>query len=140
MLFRSVLTPLFMNQRIIDSAFLAQNSSALIKSQTLNAVMQPFFRAWSKHSQKRNPARIIDQHKVEWFGALNEAIGAPMDTDALGAYLTTSADLLARLATAIGQHAKVGAPTLDSTTLQNFMAKFEVSDAPPGEDLLREFR
>ena len=135
-----VLTPLFINQRITDGAFLAQNSSALVKSQTLNAVMQPFFREWSKHSQKRNTARIIDQHKVEWFGALNEAIGAPMDAAVLGAYLTTSACLLERLVTAIVQHAKIGSPMLDSSALGSLMAKFDVSDTPLGEDLLREFR
>ena len=135
-----VLTPLFINQRITDGAFLSENSSALIKAQSLNAVMQPFFREWSKHSQKQNTARIIDQHKVEWFGALNEAIGTPMDATALSAYLTTSADLLERLATAIVQHAKVGAPMLDSTSFENSIAKFHTATAPSGEDLLHEFR
>ncbi len=135
-----VLTPLFINQRITDGAFLAQNSHALIKSQSLNTVMQPFFREWTKHSQKLNTARIIDQHKVEWFGALNEAIGTPMDAAALSAYLTTSADLLERLATAIVQHAKVGAPSVDATKPEAFLTKFETAMPPAGEDLLREFR
>ena len=128
-----------MNQRITDGAFLAHNSSALIKSQSLNAVVQPFFIEWSKHSQKRNTARIIDQHKVTWFGALNEAIATPMDAAALSAYLITSADLLERLASAIVQHAKIGAPAVDSTVPDTFLAKFEPSVRPPAEDLLREF-
>lgn len=135
-----ILTPLFMNQRITDGAFLAQNSSALIKSQTLNAVMQPFFREWSKHSQKRNTARIIDQQKVQWFAALNDSMSVQMDDVALGAHLSASADLLARLKRAIVQHAKTGAPQLDSSAVDNFMTRFEVPVSPRDEDLLREFR
>ena len=135
-----VLTPLFMNQRITDGAFLSQNSSSLIKSQTLNAAMQPFFREWSKHSQKRNTARIIDQHKVQWFAALNESMSLQRDDVALGAYLSAAADLLARLVMAIVQHAKTGAPMLDSSAMENCMSRFEVPAAPPGDDLLREFR
>ena len=135
-----VLTPLFMNQRITDGAFLSRNSSSLIKSQTLNAAMQPFFREWSKHSQKRNPARIIDQQKVQWFAALNESMSLQMDDVALGAHLSATADLLARLVLAISQQAKAGAPSVDSTGPGQILAQFEAPASPPGEDLLREFR
>lgn len=135
-----VLTPLFMNKRITDGAFLSQNSSTLVKSQTLNAAMQPFFRDWSKHSQKRNTARIIDQRKVQWFAALNESMSIEMDEDALGAHLNASADLLARLVSAIVQHAKAGAPALDSSALEALADRYPESTPLPGEDLLREFR
>ena len=135
-----VLTPMFMNQRITDGTFLSKNSGALIKSQALNAAMQPFFREWSNHSQKRNTARMIDQQKVQWFAALNESMSLPMDDLALGARLSAAADLLARLMLAIVQHAKTGAPMLDSSALENFMTRFEVPAAPPDDDLLREFR
>ena len=135
-----VLTPLFMNQRITDGAFLSKNSGALIKSQSLNAAMQPFFREWSKHSQKRNASRIIDQKKVKWFGALNDAMSIQMDDVALGTHLRASADLLGRLVTAIVQHAKVGAPTLDAGDLQNFMTRYDLPEAAPDEGLLHEFQ
>ena len=135
-----VLTPMFMNQRITDGAFLSKNSGALIKSQTLNAAMQPFFREWSKHSQKRNTARIIDQQKVQWFAALNESMSLQKDDAALGDHLSAAVDLLARLVLAIVQHAKAGAPMLDCSALENFMTRFEVAAAPPEDDLLREFR
>ena len=135
-----VLTPLFMNQRITDGAFLSKNSGALIKSQALNAAMQPFFREWSKHSQKRNIARIIDQQKVEWFATLNESMSVQRDDIGLSAHLTASVDLLTRLVLAIVRHAKADAPRLDATTLEDFMAKFDVSATQSGEDLLREFR
>ena len=135
-----VLTPLFISQRITDGAFLSHNSRALVQSQTLNAAVQPFFREWSKHSQKRNAARIIDQQRVEWFAALNEAMCVPMDDAALSAHLNASADLLARLVVAMVQHAKAGAPALDSTALDALVARITPSAAPQGEDLLREFR
>ena len=135
-----VLTPLFINQRITDGAFLSKNSGALIKSQTLNGAMQPFFREWSKHSQKRNSARIIDQQKVQWFAALNESMSVQMDDVALGAHLNATADLLARLVLAILQQAKAGAPSADSTGPEQILAQFEGPVSPPGEDLLREFR
>lgn len=135
-----VLTPLFINQRITDGAFLSKNSGALIKSQTLNAAMQPFFREWSKHSQKRNSARIIDQQKVQWFAALNASMSLQMDDVALGAHLSATADLLARLVLAILQQAKAGAPSVDSTGPGKILAQFEAPVSPPGEDLLREFR
>ena len=135
-----VLTPLFMNQRITDGAFLSKNSGALIKSQSLNAAMQPFFREWSKHSQKRNASRIIDQKKVKWFGALNDAMSIQMDDVALGTHLRASADLLGRLVTAIVQHAKVGAPTLDAGDLQNFMTRYDLPEVAPDEGLLHEFQ
>lgn len=135
-----VLTPLFMNQRITDSAFLAKNSGALTKAQTLNAAMQPFFREWSKHSQKRNTARIIDQQKVQWFATLNESMSLQLDDLALSDRLSNASDLLARLVLAIVQHAKTGAPTLDSSALEIFMTRFELPPTPRDDDLLREFR
>ena len=135
-----VLTPLFMNQRITDGAFLSKNSGTLIKSQALNAAMQPFFREWSKHSQKRNIARIIDQQKVEWFATLNESMSVQRDDIELSAHLTASGDLLTRLVLAIVRHAKADAPRLDATAMEDFVAKFAVSATQSGEDLLREFR
>ena len=94
-----VLSLIFFQHRLTDLATLGLASGELQHAQQLGRAMQALLRAWSAHTDRRNPPRLLDQARLPWFAALNAGLREPCADDAA---------FLARLRANLGQLRTLG--------------------------------
>ncbi|HUP07919.1 MAG TPA: FAD-dependent monooxygenase [Caldimonas sp.] len=113
-----VLCQLFFQRRLTDLAAIGRLQKPLVSARDLNVGMQAFFRAWSARSDRRNPARLLDQASLPWFAELNRGLTDRLDD---GAFDRRMAENFARLealavqivARARADHRELASPAAD---------------------------
>ena len=99
------------------AASLSHLREELANCQQLNLAVQQFLRDWGNHSQRRNPAVMLDQASMPWFAALNGSLLDTLDDDAFRARLRESAARLAALAQELLDRGCGEQPRLDGSAL-----------------------
>ncbi|GGI20014.1 halogenase [Oxalicibacterium faecigallinarum] len=74
-----VMCQLFFQNRLTDLITMARLQKRLAHMMQVNAAVQAFFRAWSQHSARRNPAQLLDQTSIDWFAELNRGLNDQLD-------------------------------------------------------------
>ncbi|HXS26196.1 MAG TPA: hypothetical protein VN730_00885, partial [Steroidobacteraceae bacterium] len=120
-----VLCQLFFQRRLADTAMLARLHTELAATRELNEAMQPYFRAWSSVSRKRNDGAMIDQAALAWFAELNRGLRDTLDDAAFDARMRENCALLHGLAAEILARASAEHPALDSSALRALIRQEE---------------
>jgi hypothetical protein len=118
-----VLCQLYFQRRLADTAMLARLQTELAATRELNEAIQPFLRAWSRSSAKRNDAAMIDQAALEWFAELNRGLRDSLDDAGFDARMRENCALLHGLAAEIVARALSAHPALDASALQALLAR-----------------
>ncbi|MGH8217220.1 MAG: NAD(P)/FAD-dependent oxidoreductase [Steroidobacteraceae bacterium] len=113
-----ILCQLFFQRRLTDAAMLARLHRELAATRELNEAMQPFLRAWSRVSRKRNDATMIDQAALGWFAELNRGLRDTLDDAGFDARIRESCALLHGLAAEIIARAGAEHPALACSALR----------------------
>lgn len=122
-----VLSQFFFQHRLADVSSLAALRSELAQCQQLNREVQAFLRRWSAVSDKRNPAVMLDQAELPWFGELNRSLhDAPDDDLAFRARIRRSTQQLRQLAQELADTACARYPGLDATALREAIGPGEL--------------
>jgi len=108
-----VLCQLFFQRRLTDLTALGRLRAELLESKELNRLMQALFREWSPHSQRDNPATLLDQAALPWFAELNRGLTDPLDDEAFHARMLETTARLKSLAREILARASGDTPSLD---------------------------
>ncbi|MBC7942239.1 MAG: NAD(P)/FAD-dependent oxidoreductase, partial [Chitinophagaceae bacterium] len=108
-----VLSQMFFQGRLADLASMSHLRDELAHCQNLNLAVQTFLREWGGHSQRRNPAVMLDQASMPWFAALNGSLMDTLDDAAFRARLRESAARLTALAQELLQRGCGEHPKLD---------------------------
>ncbi len=116
-----VLAQLFFQDRLTDLVVLGALRSELAYCQELNRAVQTFFRDWSAHTDKRNPAAMRDQAALPWFAELNRGLTEREDAEAFKQRLRTNTALLHTLARQILERACTGNTALGDTALHTLL-------------------
>lgn len=113
-----VLSQLFFQGRLADLAAIGSLRDALMQCQQLNLEVQAFLREWSKVSEKRNPAVMLDQASLPWFAELNRSLNDVLDDAQFRARVRASAAQLRTLAAEMLARACAEHPQLDGGALR----------------------
>lgn len=113
-----VLCQLFFQRRLADAVMLGRVQTELAATRKLNEAMQPFLRAWSRASRKRNAAIMIDQAALGWFAELNRGLRDELDDSGFEARIRENCALLHGLAAEIIARAGTEYPDVDSAALR----------------------
>jgi len=116
-----VLCQLFFQRRLTDLAAIGRLQKPLAHARDLNAAMQAFFRAWSARSERRNPARMLDQASLPWFAELNRGLTDRLDDAAFPQRMAETFSQLDQLAADIARHACDAQPALDPRPLLDLL-------------------
>jgi flavin-dependent dehydrogenase len=122
-----IMAPLFYQNRLVDMAAMVRLQKPLMQSQELNRLVQKFFHAWSRLSEKRNPAQMLDQTSLAWFAELNRGLKDNLDEAGFYDRMAANFNLLQRLADelhirACSEHASLEAAP-DVVALKQFLAQ-----------------
>ena len=79
--------------------------------------VQEFLRAWSEHSEKRNPAVMLDQAALPWFAELNRSLNDTLDDTQFRERIRASTVQLQALAREIARRACADHPGLDASAM-----------------------
>lgn len=96
-----VMCLLFYQDRLTDLVVMGRLQPRLMHMQKVNGAIQAFFRAWSRHSARRNPSRMLDQTQLDWFAELNRGLKDELDAAQFMQRMDDNLMLLQRLALAI---------------------------------------
>jgi flavin-dependent dehydrogenase len=113
-----VLCQLFFQRRLTDVAMLGSLRAELAATEALNAAMQPFLRAWSRASEKRNPPVMIDQAALAWFVELNRGLRDSLSDEAFKERMRANVQQLQALAAELIERALARYPQLDAQALR----------------------
>ena len=113
-----VLCQLWFQGRITDLVALGRLREPLQSMKALNAAMQDFLRAWSRTSEKRNPAVMLDQASLAWFRELNRGLRDTLDDAQFRARMQQTVAQLRALAVEIVEHACAASPSLDASAVR----------------------
>ena len=116
-----VLCQLFFQRRLTDLAAIGRLQNPLAQARDLNVAMQAFFRAWSARSDRRNPARLLDQASLPWFAELNRGLTDRLDDAAFQRRMEETFGQLDRLAAGIVSRACGAHPALDARPLLDLL-------------------
>lgn len=116
-----VLCQLVFQDRLTDVALLGELRRELERAQALNARMQALFRDWHATSDAANPARMLDQGRIDWFHELNRGLHDTLDDAGVRTRLRDNVALLEALAGTIA--ARAGLP-LDGVASEVRVALF----------------
>ena len=117
MLFRSVLSQFFFQNRLTDLGALSNLKDELAQCQKLNVAVQDFLRTWSLRSEKRNPAVMLDQAALPWFAELNRSLTDTLDDAQFRQRIRASTLQLQALAHDIAKRACTDHPGLDASAM-----------------------
>jgi hypothetical protein len=121
-----VLSQLFFQQRLTDLDGLSALRDEFAHCRALNFAVQPFLRAWSARSAKRNRATMLDQALLGWFADLNRSLLDPhLDGDGFRERLRQSTRQLRSLAREMSERAAAEHPGLDDAALRGVLAEGE---------------
>ena len=127
-----VLSQLFFQGRLADLGAMAQLRDELAQCQKLNVAVQAFLREWSAHSEKRNPAVMLDQAALPWFAELNRSLLDTLDDAQFRARVRESTHRLRALAADLLHTAQQAYPGVAGGALQ---ALLQDSDRGPAHAL-----
>jgi len=113
-----VLCQLYFQNRLTDLPALARLREELTLTLELNAAMQKLMREWSRVSEKRNAATLLDQAKLEWFAELNRGLGDQLDDAGFKARLRQTTSQLKSLAAETVLMALADHPHLDTAAVR----------------------
>ncbi|RYZ08082.1 MAG: FAD-dependent oxidoreductase [Comamonadaceae bacterium] len=116
-----VLSQLFFQERLTDLLVLGAVRDELAHCQRLNIEVQHFLRAWSAHTDKHNPAVMLDQAALPWFAELNRSLNDTLDDAGCRARLRASTAQLHALAAEMLERACSAHPALDGTALRELL-------------------
>ncbi|PJJ96720.1 halogenase [Lysobacteraceae bacterium NML91-0213] len=118
----SLLAPLFFAGRLTDMATIGRLRPVFSRASALNMAMQPLLRAWGECNLREDappPSRLLDQARIDWFHALNGALGQSpaLDADAFVNTLDANVERMRVLAAEIlararDSHADIGSDDL----------------------------
>lgn len=112
-----VMCQLFFQRRLTDLAALGRLQKPLANAERLNVEMQKFLRAWGARSDRRNPARMLDQAGLPWFAELNRGLDDKLDDAAFQRRMVETFAQLATLAQQIVERATGAHPGLDAAAV-----------------------
>jgi flavin-dependent dehydrogenase len=112
-----ILCQLFFQERLTDVSNIAYLSQDLQRAKTLNEAMQPFFRDWSQHTDKRSDAVLFDQAALPWFVELNRGLRDQLTEEGFRARIKAHVRLLESLAHQITSRAADQSPALDVSSI-----------------------
>jgi len=124
-----VLSQFFFQGRLADLAALSNLRDELALCRKLNVAAQAFLREWSKVSEKRNPAVMLDQASLPWFAELNRSLNDVLDDTQFRARVRESTGLLRTLAAEMLARAHADHPELDCRELDALLGQ-PVGSAP----------
>jgi len=116
-----ILCQLFFQERLTDVTNIAHLSQDFQRAKTLNEAMQPFFRTWSAHTDKRNDALMFDQASLPWFVELNRGLRDQLTEDEFRARIKANVRLLEALAHQISSHASRQNPAVDASSVMKLI-------------------
>lgn len=96
-----VLCQLVFQNRLTDTALLAELATELEQANRLNRDMQTLFRDWHASAEPDNPAVMLDQGGLDWFHAMNAGLHDPLDDIQIRERLRNNVALLHKLAVKI---------------------------------------
>jgi flavin-dependent dehydrogenase len=117
-----MLAQFFFHGRLADLSALSQLGEEMKLVQKLNGAVQAFLREWSGHSEKRNPAVMLDQASLPWFAALNRSLNDTLDDAAFRQRIRDCAVQLSDLAREIVERACADHPALEAGALRDLLA------------------
>ena len=121
-------------RRLTDLSAMSRLREPLAFCQQLNLAVQQFLRTWSGHSQKRNPAVMLDQAALPWFAELNRSLNDARDDNAAFTRRITASTLqLQRLANDILNRACAEHPSIDDRVLRELLARWPVPPSSEGQ-------
>jgi hypothetical protein len=112
-----ILCQLFFQNRLTDVTNIAYLSQDFQRAKTLNEAIQPFFRAWSQHTDKRSEALMFDQAALPWFVELNRGLRDELTEDEFRARIKANVRLLETLAHQITSRASAQNPKVDISSI-----------------------
>ncbi len=112
-----VLCQLWFQRRLTDLVMLGRLREPLMHTKALNAAMQVFLREWSRVSEKRNRAVMLDQAKLDWFAELNRSLGDTLDDAGFRARMRENVAQLDALAAEIVERTCAEHPELDASAV-----------------------
>ncbi|MGH8259001.1 MAG: NAD(P)/FAD-dependent oxidoreductase, partial [Steroidobacteraceae bacterium] len=121
----AVLCQMFFQRRLADTAMLARLHRELAATRELNEAIQPFLRAWSLASRKRNEPVLIDQASLGWFAELNRGLRDDLDDDGLDVRMRENCALLHGLAATIVARARADYPQVDAAGVRGVIERYE---------------
>ena len=129
-----VLAQFFFQDRLTDLGALSALRDELARCQKLNAAVQTFLREWSSHSEKKNPAVMLDQASLPWFAELNRSLNDTLDDGQFRARIRASTVQLNVLATEMLERVCVEHPDLDGRALRALLAPSAAHGQPSMHD------
>jgi hypothetical protein len=108
-----VLCQIFFQGRLTDLSMISHLRAELEGSKELNFAIQAFLREWSAHSKRRNPSRLFDQARLDWFAELNRGLRDQLDDDGFKERIRATTNQLRQLAREIVITACNECPDLD---------------------------
>jgi flavin-dependent dehydrogenase len=127
----SVLSQLFVQQRLLDLGTMAALKSELASCQRLNLAVQGLLRAWGRVSANRNAGTMLDQAKLPWFAELNGSLmDEPLSDADFRQRLRTAAERLNALAQELLDRALAEHPALDPIGVANLRSAIAEGIAP----------
>ena len=126
-----VLAQFFFQDRLTDLGALSALRDELARCQKLNAAVQTFLREWSSHSEKKNPAVMLDQASLPWFAELNRSLNDTLDDAQFRARIRASTEQLNVLAAEMLARACAEHPGLDGSALRTLLASGSASASEP---------
>lgn len=133
-----VLSQFFFQNRLTDLAALSGLRAELAHCQKLNVAAQNFLREWSTHSEKKNPAVMLDQASMPWFAELNRGLNDTLDDTQFRARIRASTAQLNALAAEMLVRACAEHPGLEGGVLRALLAPAP-SGPPAATPMLTEF-
>ena len=122
----ALLAPLFFSGRLTDMRTIGRLRPVFTRASALNHAMQPLLRAWGERNAMTGepPSRLLDQARIEWFHALNEALGesSTLDDDAFVATMEANVERMRVLAAEILGRARETHADIDAGELGALVA------------------
>ncbi|MFL6579076.1 MAG: NAD(P)/FAD-dependent oxidoreductase [Povalibacter sp.] len=116
-----ILCQLFFQGRLTDLASIGRLSTELQHCKALNFAMQEFLREWSKVSERRNPAVMLDQAALPWFAEMNRGLRDDLDEQGFRERIAQYTLLLDELALEIIERAGTQHPTLNAESIRQLL-------------------
>lgn len=122
----SLLAPLFFAGRLTDMRTIGRLRPVFTRASALNHAMQPLLRAWGERNATTGepPSRLLDQARIEWFHALNGALGesSTLDDDAFVATMEANVERMRVLSAEILGRARETHADIDAGELGALVA------------------
>lgn len=131
-----ILCQLFFQDRLTDLSMMSRLRKELSACKELNFAVQAFMREWSSQSSRRNPSRLLDQAKIDWFAELNRGLRDGLDDEAFKDRIRSSTAQLRQLAREIVTTACAEHPDLDGGAVLSLAGGADLQDE---RRLLRDF-